>query len=87
MRVTVLDNGLKHNRYGFAVSRRIGGAVVRNRTKRRLREITHQVRTAPGHDVLVTAEPSSADASFQELTRAFETATQKLAIADGDTRR
>lgn len=84
MRVTVLDNGLDHNRYGFAVSRRVGGAVVRNRTKRRLREIVYQVRIAPGHDVLVTADPSSANASFQELTRAFETVSQKISNISGN---
>ena len=39
-----LPNNLPHNRYGFSVSKRIGGAVVRNRVKRLLREA---VRTTP----------------------------------------
>ena len=82
LRVTVLDNDREHNRYGFAVSRRVGGAVVRNRTKRQLREIVRQVPTTPGHDVLVTADPSSVHASFRELKRDFKRATEKLSIAD-----
>ena len=31
-------NGLDHNRLGFTVSTKLGGAVVRNRARRRLRE-------------------------------------------------
>jgi RNase P protein component len=41
----VSPNGLSHNRYGFVVSKRVGGAVVRNRVRRRLQEV---VRLAPG---------------------------------------
>jgi ribonuclease P protein component len=40
----VLPNSLTFSRYGFSVSRRVGKAVVRNRVKRRLREI---LRAAP----------------------------------------
>ena len=61
-----------HNRYGFAVGKRVGCAVIRNRTKRRLREIMHGLPLAPGHDVLVTAEPACVSASFQELSEVIE---------------
>jgi ribonuclease P protein component len=37
--MTVAPNTLGHNRYGFVASRRLGGAVVRNRVRRMLREI------------------------------------------------
>lgn len=54
---------------GFAVSRAVGGAVVRNRVKRRLRAImTDVLGTLPeGTKVVVRALPASATASFGEL--------------------
>ncbi|HJM74886.1 MAG TPA: ribonuclease P protein component [Dehalococcoidia bacterium] len=86
LRVNALDNGLSHNRYGFAVSSRVGNSVVRNHTKRQLREIVHQVPTTPGHDVLVTANEAVTTATFKELTRAFATSCEKLSIYNRDLR-
>jgi ribonuclease P protein component len=53
--VRVLPNGLETTRYGFAVSRRVGKAVVRNRVKRRLREIVRQTPLRTGWDIVVIA--------------------------------
>lgn len=55
-----LPNGRSHNRYGLVTSGRVGGAVVRNRTRRLLREalrvLNPQMRT--GFDVvLVVRQP------------------------------
>lgn len=55
--ICALPNGLPHSRFGFSVSTRVGGAVVRNRVKRRLREIM-RLRSAeikPGWDIVVIA--------------------------------
>ena len=54
---------------GFAVSKAVGGAVVRNRVKRRLRAImTDLLGTLPeGTKVVVRALPASARATFAEL--------------------
>jgi ribonuclease P protein component len=54
---------------GFAVSRAVGGAVVRNRVKRRLRAIMADVvGTLPaGSRVVVRALPASATATYGEL--------------------
>lgn len=59
-------------RVGFVVSKAVGGAVVRNRTKRRLREImrTHLGELPAGTDVVVRANPPAAQATFAELRAA-----------------
>ncbi len=56
-------------RIGFSVSRRVGGAVVRNRVKRRLREVIRRklARIAPGYDLVITARPGAADARMETL--------------------
>ncbi len=53
-------------RFGFAVSSRLGGAVVRNRIKRRLRESARR-SDAPGLDLVVTARDGAQQADFQTL--------------------
>ena len=55
---------------GFAVSKAVGGAVVRNRVKRRLRAImADAVVTLPaGSRVVVRALPPAATATFGELS-------------------
>ena len=62
-----LPNSLPHNRYGFVTSKRVGNAVVRNRVRRRLREIIRAQTLIPGFDVVLSAKASSAAASFQSL--------------------
>lgn len=58
-------------RLGVSVSRRVGGAVARNRVKRRLREIFRRGRPGEAVDVVVNAKPSAADAPFSQLEREF----------------
>ena len=57
-------------RLGLSVSRRVGGAVDRNRIRRRLREIFRRNRDLFGErggDLVINARPPAAQASFTEL--------------------
>jgi ribonuclease P protein component len=51
---------------------------VRNRVRRRLREILRQLPLAPGQDVVVAARPSAASASFWELQEEVRSLLQQL---------
>ena len=65
-----LTNSLEHNRYGFVTPKRLGGAVIRNRLRRRLREAIRVLPTNCGWDVVVSPKAPAADANFQQLNRA-----------------
>ena len=56
-------------RAGFVTSKRVGGAVVRNRVRRRLREIVrrHQHGIRSGIWLVVIARPTAASASYAQL--------------------
>jgi ribonuclease P protein component len=60
-------------RIGIAVRRQLGGAVRRNRMKRRLRDASTRAYSAlpEGMDVVIVPRISAADASFQELVAAL----------------
>jgi ribonuclease P protein component len=62
-------NGGSTFRAGFVTSKRIGNAVVRNRVRRRLREIVrkHQLRLPRNIWVVTIARPGAARATFAEL--------------------
>src|SRR5690348_2236868 len=66
---TVAEGEKPATRIGFSVSRRVGGAVVRNRVKRRLREIArnHLSHVASGWDIVITARASAAEAEYHAL--------------------
>jgi ribonuclease P protein component len=56
-------------RVGFVTSRRVGGAVVRNRVRRRLREIVrqHQHNLREGFWIVLVARRDAASASYRAL--------------------
>ncbi|MCR2783061.1 MULTISPECIES: ribonuclease P protein component [unclassified Microbacterium] len=56
-------------RFGFIVSKQVGGAVVRNTVRRRLKAVCAEVLVdaAPAGDVVIRALPSAANAPYAEL--------------------
>lgn len=78
--ITLQPNDLPYSRYGFAVSRRVGGAVVRNLVRRRLREILRLLPLRAGYDIVITAHADSASARFRELEEALQSICERSRI-------
>jgi len=75
---------LDHNRLGVTVSTKLGGAVVRNRARRRLRELFRlaQPRMKQGYDVVLVARSRSVGAPYQKLSAAFDRALDQLGLLE-----
>ena len=68
-------------RVGFTVTRKVGGAVVRNRARRRLRaavEMVISTHAAPGHDYVVIGRAGTIRRPFPDLIGDLETALRKV---------
>ena len=80
-----IPNTLGRDRLGIVASRRMGGAVTRNRAKRRIREIFRQrdgnARAVDGQralDLVVIARRESATAPFADVEKELVTAIGRL---------
>ena len=75
-------NRLGENRVGITVSKKLGHAVVRNRTRRRLREIyrLNEVQFQPGWDIVVVARTRAVEAPFEKLTASYLALAAKAGV-------
>ncbi len=68
-------------RLGLTASRKVGGAVDRNRARRRLRALAQQVlprHGAPGHDYVIVARRETVKRPWPRLMQDLETALRRL---------
>jgi ribonuclease P protein component len=77
-------NTLGHHRLGITVSRKVGGAVVRNRVKRLFREIFRRssAEIHPSFDIVLNAKRGCAGARYEELRKEFLAVMAKLPRPD-----
>ena len=75
-------NRTARNRVGVTVGKKLGHAVVRNRVRRRLREVyrLNEAKFAPGWDIVVVARSRCIGADFQKLTQAYLSLAEKAGI-------
>ncbi len=62
-------NGLQDNRYGIIASKKVGNSVVRNRAKRRVRELIRklEIDMKTGFDIVLIARPKIGTAGFEDI--------------------
>jgi ribonuclease P protein component len=72
--------GLGETRVGFTVSSKVGNAVVRNRVRRRLRQLarTRHHQLPKGLDLVFIARNSAATAAWSAFEKAFDRVSAEL---------
>jgi ribonuclease P protein component len=79
-------NALDTTRYGFSVGRRVGKAVVRNRVKRRLREVVRPANVRQGWDLVVIARQGASTADYSELERSMKSLLGRARLLDSESK-
>jgi ribonuclease P protein component len=80
----LLENDRQHPRLGITTTRRVGGAVQRNRAKRLLREWFRRVRRElPAVDMVVNAKTGIHRLSLEALSRELEGKVRRFSAGPG----
>ena len=80
-------NGLDQMRFGITVTKKIGNAVVRNRMKRRFRELLRELLPSvglPAHDHVLIGRDGGAERDFAKMREELAMALSRAAAGKGD---
>ena len=75
-----------HSRLGVSVSTKLGCAVVRDRVRRRIREIyrLNKAKMLPGYDLIVVARVRAVETDYQKLDRTYLCLLEQLDLLRED---
>jgi ribonuclease P protein component len=86
MTAIALPNGQACSRLGIAATRKLGGAVVRNRAKRLVRELFRNADVPQGLDIVVIPRADMLDADFQIIESEFRYVLRRVGQRAGTGR-
>lgn len=75
------DEAAAEPRFGFTVTKKLGGAVLRNRIRRRLKEALRSLPSGtalPGHDYVLVARADAASCGFDSLAQELASALRRV---------
>ena len=86
--MSVAPNTLAYNRYGFIASRRLGGAVVRNRVRRLLREAIRLLapHLRQGYDITIVARNEMVGQPYSDVISALESLVKRAGLWDEEVK-
>jgi ribonuclease P protein component len=88
--LVIAPNEIGRTRMGVVAGHRVGGAVQRNRAKRRIRAVLHELHPSvrPGYDMVLIARQPMVEAAFQEVRDVLTGLLQRagLLVWDGTDR-
>ena len=75
-------NNLGYSRLGLTVGVKLGKAVVRNRTRRRIREAyrLHEHQFLPDYDLVVVARVKAGHSRYREIERSLLSLADRLGL-------
>ena len=75
-------NRLEENRVGITVGKKLGKAHVRNRARRRIREVyrLNEEKFQPGWDIVVVARSRAVDAPFEKLVKSYLSLAERAGL-------